>query len=118
LPFCPADDQENFVDVVGAEDEKMAESTQFCSFGNVTMPVGSILASKNDNVECKCTTPPMPHCLMKQLTFDVSAVLATTAATTTEMPTTSEAEAEEEPVPDNATEKDSATTTMLEDFLT
>jgi hypothetical protein len=101
------------VDVVGAEEEK----TSVCSFGNVTMPIGSILASKNDNVECKCTTPPMPHCLMKQLTFDVAGV-AEVSTTTTEMAdVTKGSETAEEPAPDSVTEKESATTMMIEDFL-
>ncbi|XP_053684684.1 kielin/chordin-like protein [Sabethes cyaneus] len=34
-----------------------------CTFGNLTMNIGDSISSDDKCVSCKCTVPPMPHCI-------------------------------------------------------
>ncbi|XP_058832268.1 kielin/chordin-like protein [Topomyia yanbarensis] len=59
---CPDDKDtiivEGRLDSIGEADSKMQ-----CNFGNLTMNVGDSLSSDDKCVSCKCTVPPMPHCI-------------------------------------------------------
>lgn len=58
---CP--DDKDTVIVEGRLDEDEVDPKMKCSFGKLTMNVGDSISSDDKCVSCKCTVPPMPHCI-------------------------------------------------------
>ncbi|XP_055527873.1 uncharacterized protein LOC129720418 [Wyeomyia smithii] len=59
---CPDDE-----DIVIVEGRKNTPETgnplMQCTFGSLTMNIGDSISSDDKCVACKCTVPPMPHCI-------------------------------------------------------
>ncbi|XP_055598867.1 kielin/chordin-like protein [Uranotaenia lowii] len=60
---CPED--KDTVIVEGRQDSvEVQDSNLKCTFGNLTMSIGDAVSSDDKCISCKCTVPPMPHCIM------------------------------------------------------
>lgn len=45
------------------EGRSSVETTEKCTFGNLKLNVGEVVKSRNKCDTCKCTVPPMLHCV-------------------------------------------------------
>ncbi|XP_039453080.1 kielin/chordin-like protein [Culex pipiens pallens] len=46
--------------------EEVTDPKMQCKFGKLTMGVGDSISSEDKCVSCKCTVPPMPHCIQSR----------------------------------------------------
>lgn len=61
---CPIDWRcPNEKDEVTNEGRSSVETTEKCDFGKLKLNVGDIVKSNDKCDTCKCTTPPMMHCI-------------------------------------------------------
>lgn len=59
---CP--DDKDTVIVEGRQDsDKNVDPSMKCKFGNLTLNAGDSISSTDKCISCKCTIPPMPHCI-------------------------------------------------------
>lgn len=59
---CPEDKDTVIIEGRRGADAVIDPKMQ-CKFGKLTMAVGDSISSEDKCVSCKCTVPPMPHCI-------------------------------------------------------
>uniref|UniRef100_A0A182TA32 VWFC domain-containing protein n=1 Tax=Anopheles maculatus TaxID=74869 RepID=A0A182TA32_9DIPT len=61
---CPSDSDEVIVEG-RTEQTEVQEPNMQCKFGKLTLNKGDGITSDNKCVDCKCTVPPLAHCIQR-----------------------------------------------------
>ncbi|XP_040164551.1 uncharacterized protein LOC120900971 isoform X1 [Anopheles arabiensis] len=64
---CPSDSDEVIVEGrIEQDDDAQPEPAMQCKFGKLTLNKGDGVSSDDKCVECKCTVPPLAHCIQRE----------------------------------------------------
>lgn len=63
---CPSDGDAVIVEGRTETDEQPLDPTMQCKFGKLTLNKGDGVTSDDKCVDCKCTVPPLAHCIQRE----------------------------------------------------